>query len=151
MIIQSKTVLCFNHSLKELPLDSLKRAPLEEALATSYILWTDKLMADRIAFDAADIINKTYKMKFAFFNGRRSRWIVGGLFYLLGYRYNSIKNQNELADKLGTTDITIRDSYRTWLKTFPDLFSDVIDKFIDDDQLRHFVLIDLKKDIELKS
>jgi hypothetical protein len=131
-------------------LDSLKRISFEEVLATSHILWTDKLMADRIAFDAVDIINKTYKMKFAFFNGRRARWIVGGLFYLLGYRYNSIKNQAELADKLGTSDNTIRDSYRGWLKTFPDLFSDVIEKFVNDDQLRYFVLIDLKKEMELK-
>jgi hypothetical protein len=132
-------------------MDSLKRIPFEEVLAASHILWTDKLFADRIAFEAVEIINKTYKRKFGFFTGRKSKWVVGGLFYLLGHRYNSVKNQAELADKLGTTDNTIRDSYRLWLKTFPDLFLDVVGKFANDDKLRYFVLIDLKKDVELKA
>ncbi len=84
--------------------------------------------------------------KFSFFSGRRSTWIVGGLLYLLSYRYDSVKKQNELADVLGTTDGTIRDSYRLWLKTFPDLFMDVIGKFANDEKLRYFVRIDLIKE-----
>jgi transcription initiation factor TFIIIB Brf1 subunit/transcription initiation factor TFIIB len=132
-------------------MDSFKRVQLKEVLALSHFLWADKLVADKIAFEAAEIINQAYTRKSAFFNGRRSTWIAGGLLYLLSYRFNSIKNQKELADKLGTTDNTIRDAYRQWLKTFPDLFLDVIGKFANDDKLCYFILIDLKKDIALKA
>ncbi len=127
-------------------MDTLKRIPFEEVLAASHILWTSKSLADQIALDSLEIINKSYRRKFSFFSGRRSTWIVGGLLYLLSYRYDSVKKQKELADVLGTTDGTIRDSYRLWLKTFPDLFMDVIGKFANDEKLRYFVRIDLIKE-----
>ena len=70
---------------------------------------------------------------------------MGGLFYLLGFRYNDVKKQIELACKLGTTDVTIRKSYREWLVSFPDLFADVIGKLAQHESLRYFVLLDLKQ------
>jgi hypothetical protein len=90
-------------------------------------------------------MNQTYRRKFAFFNGKSAKSIVGGLFYLLGYRHDVVKKQNELADQLGTTDVSIRVSYRKWLETFPDLFLDVIGKFASITALRSFVLLDLKQ------
>lgn len=97
--------------------------------------------------DALEIIAKAHKRKFAFFNGKTSRGLVGGLFYLLGHKYDVVKNQKELADRLGTTDVTIRASYRNWLEAFPDLFLDVIGKLAQDQNLRYYVLTDLKRKI----
>lgn len=123
---------------------------MEEVLAAAHTVWIDRSIADKVALETVQIINQTYKRKFAFFNGKSSRCLVGGLFYLLGYRYGAVKKQNELADRLGTTDVTIRVSYRRWLEMFPDLFLDVIGKFAADKDLRYFVLLDLNKSM-LKS
>jgi hypothetical protein len=123
----------------------LNRIPMEEVLAAAHSVWGDNSIADKVALETVQIINQTYKRKFTFYNGKSSRCIVGGLFYLLGYRYNGVKKQNELADCLGTTDVSVRLSYRKWLETFPDLFTDVIEKFSFHKDLRYFVLIDLKK------
>ncbi|MCL5876456.1 MAG: hypothetical protein M1540_01430 [Candidatus Bathyarchaeota archaeon] len=128
----------------------LSRIPKEEIIVASHVLWDNKSIADQVAKESIQIINQTYKRKFSFFNGRKSKWVVGGLFYLLGYRYGSVKKQGELADKLGTSDTTIRDSYRLWLKTFPDLFVDVIGKMANDQNLKYFVLVDLKKEVVAK-
>jgi len=128
----------------------LNRIPTEEVLSAAHSLWEDKAFAKKVACEAVHIINQTYKRKFAFYNGKSSRCLVGGLFYLLGYRYDSVKKQNELADCLGTTDVSVRLSYRKWLETFPDLFTDVIGKFAAHKDLRYYVLIDLKKSM-LKS
>jgi hypothetical protein len=97
--------------------------------------------------ETVQIINQTYNRKFTFFSGKSSKCLVGGLFYLLGYRHDAIKNQNELADYLGTSDVSIRVSYRKWLEAFPDLFLDVIGKFAANSALRVFVLIDLKQSL----
>jgi transcription initiation factor TFIIIB Brf1 subunit/transcription initiation factor TFIIB len=123
----------------------LRRIPIEEVEAAAHAIWADKSVADKVAFDAVGIINQTYKRRFAFFNGKSAKYIVGGLFYLLSYRYDSIKKQNELADKLGTTDVTIRGSYRQWIETFPDLFLDVVGKFAADSNLRFYVLVNMKQ------
>jgi hypothetical protein len=123
----------------------LKRIPLDEVLAASHSIWLNAETADNIALDTIQIINKSYKRKFSFFNGKTSRRLVGGLFYLLGYRYDAVKRQKELAKKLGTTDVSIRASYRQWLETFPDLFLDVIGKFSQDKDLRSYVLLTLKQ------
>ncbi len=141
MISEANADLLFGCS----SMDVLKRIASTEVLAASHLLWTDRFLADEIGFQAREIINQAYQRKFSFFNGRKSKWIVGGLFYLLSYRYNSIRKQKEIANKLGTSECTIRDSYRLWVKSFPDLFADVITKFEKDEMLRYFVLIDLKK------
>jgi hypothetical protein len=122
----------------------LRRIPPTEISIAAHTIWLNKSIAKTIALETVQIINQTYRRKFAFFNGKSSKSIVGGLFYLLGYRYNATKKQNELADQLGTTDVSIRVSYRKWLETFPDLFLDVIAKFAMIPSLRSFVLLDLK-------
>jgi len=123
----------------------LQRISTEEVLSVARIVWLDKKIADKVAKETSQIINQTYRRKFAFFNGKSFRNIIGGLFYILGYRHNSIKNQKELAGLLGTTEMTIRASYHKWLQAFPDLFCDVIGKFAKDKNLRYFVLLELNK------
>ena len=125
----------------------LTRIPVGEVSIAAHAVWFDESTADKITWETVRIINQTYTRKFAFFNGKSSKCLVGGLFYLLGYRYDAIKKQNELADKLGTSDVSIRVSYRKWLETFPDLFLDVIGKFATNSVLRTFVLLDLKQSL----
>jgi hypothetical protein len=121
----------------------LNRIQFEEISAASYTIWSNREIANKIAIDAFEIISNTSRRKFAFFTGKKSKFLMGGLFYLLGYRYNDVKLQRELAKQLTTTDMTIRHSYRQWLEAFPDLFLDVIGKFAADDNLKYFVLLDL--------
>jgi transcription initiation factor TFIIIB Brf1 subunit/transcription initiation factor TFIIB len=120
-----------------------RRISTQEIFAASHTVWSDKT-ADKIAQNAIEIIDYAHQKRFAFFNGKTSKGIVGGLFYLLSYRYDVVKRQRELAWRLGTSDVTIRTSYRQWLQEFPDLFSDVIAKFAQDKELRYFVLLNLK-------
>ncbi len=122
-----------------------KRISPEEISAAAHLIWKNPTTADKIALNAIQTINQTHKRKFAFYNGKKSRTLVGGLFYLLGYRYNAVKKQRELAWKLGTSDVTVRASYREWLAEFPDLFVDVIGKFAQDNNLRYFVLLNLQR------
>ncbi len=105
-----------------------RRISQEEVSIAAQLIWSDKTVANKVTSDALETINRTHKRRFVFFNGKSSKNVVGGLFYLLGYRYNDVKKQRELADQLNTTDVTIRASYRQWLKEFPDLFNDVIGK-----------------------
>jgi len=100
-----------------------------EVTTAAKTIWPDQLIAEKITANALEIIANANKSKFVFFSGKSSRGLIGGLFYLLGFKYDALRKQKELAEKLGTTDVTIRDSYRKWLKEFPDLFRDVSGKF----------------------
>jgi len=124
---------------------TLKRIPFDELMAASHNIWLNTEMANKVALEATQIINKSYARKFSFFNGKSSRSIVGGLYYLLGFRHNAMKRQVEIADKLGTSDVSIRKSYRLWLEAFPDLFLDVIGKFADDKDHRSYILLTLNQ------
>ncbi len=123
----------------------MERISLEELYAAAKLVWRDSAISHKIAADAHKILSQAEKRKVTFYSGRRARGLVGGLFYLLGFRYNATKKQNELADVLGTSDVTIRVSYRKWLFEFSDLFGDVIEKMAQDESLKYFVLIDLKQ------
>jgi transcription initiation factor TFIIIB Brf1 subunit/transcription initiation factor TFIIB len=123
------------------------RITLEEVIAAAKTVWLNQTVANTIGKETVDIMLKTHKRKFSFFTGKTSRGIVGGLFYLLGYKYDVVKNQKELADCLGTTDVTIRASYRDWLEVFPNLFQDVVAKLAIDQNLRWYVLVDYRRKI----
>jgi hypothetical protein len=106
-----------------------------EVIAAAKTVWSDQVTAEKIASSALEIIADADKSKFAFFSGKSYRGLIGGLFYLLGFRYDAEKKQKELAERLGTTDVTIRASYRKWLEDFPDLFADVNDKIANNSNL----------------
>jgi len=127
-----------------------KRISPEEVAIAAKTIWPNQLIANAISKDTMDVIMKTHARKFSFFNGKTSRGLVGGLFYLLGYKYDAVKNQKELADRLGTSDVTIRASYRCWLEEFPDLFQDIISKLAQDQNLRWYVLVDLRRKISTR-
>jgi hypothetical protein len=125
----------------------LDRVSFEEVSAAAHLIWMDRAVADRVAVDAWDVISRTARRKPIFFNGKITRCFVGGLFYLMGYRYDVARKQRELADRLGTSDVSIRVNYRQWLEEFPDLFLDVIGKFAQDSTLRYYVLLNWKQRI----
>jgi transcription initiation factor TFIIIB Brf1 subunit/transcription initiation factor TFIIB len=127
----------------------LSRVSFEELYVAAQLVWADKKTAKEIAISSHAILDQVHKRKPNFYSGRRATALVSGLFYLLSFRFDSVKKQNELASKLGTTDVTIRASYRKWLIAFPDLFVDVIGKFAQDNSLKYFVLVDLKREPEL--
>ncbi len=128
-------------------MSTLNRIKINEVSDAAHEIWPQKTVSETIASEAVKILNQTYKRKFVFFNGKSYRYLVGGLFYLLGFRFNAVKKQRELADVLGTSDVTIRKAYRSWLETFPDLFLDVIAKLAADKELRYYVLLDLKPNL----
>jgi transcription initiation factor TFIIIB Brf1 subunit/transcription initiation factor TFIIB len=109
-----------------------------EVATAARAVWSDQILAEKIASSASELITNANKSKFSFFSGKSSRGLLGGLFYLLGFRYGAEKKQKELAEKLGTTDVTIRASYRKWLEEFPDLFTDVKDKITNSNNCNHF-------------
>ena len=128
-------------------LSLLRRIASNEIAIAAHAIWLDKSIADRIAVDTVQSINQTYCRKIAFFGGKSSKCLVGGFFYLLGYRHNAIKKQSEIADQLHSSDVSIRVAYRKWIETFPDLFLDVITKFTANIALQPYVLIDLKQSL----
>jgi hypothetical protein len=130
---------------------ALKRLQDDEVFAAAHIVWKDARTADRIADEATRIINFAYSRKVTFFNGKKTKCVVGGLFYLLGYKFEAIKKQRCLASYLETSDVSIRTSYRQWLETFPDLFVDVIGKFAQIKDLRTYVLLSLGNTLSANS
>lgn len=127
------------------------RISLEEIVIAAKAVWPNRIVANAIGEETMDIMMKTYKRKRSFFAGKTSRGLVGGLFYLLSYKYDVVKNQKQLADRLGTSDVTIRASYRDWLEEFPDLFGDVVTKLAQDQNLRWYMVADCRRRIsELK-
>jgi len=95
----------------------LGRIGEEDVISLAQKIWhNQQLVATKIASEALDIISETYQANPTFFGGKSAKGIVGGLFYLLGHQYNSIKTQREIARSLNATEVTIRASYREWVK-----------------------------------
>jgi transcription initiation factor TFIIIB Brf1 subunit/transcription initiation factor TFIIB len=97
----------------------LNRISFEEIKKTAELVWLDQKEAEQIAMEAFEIITKKSN-NYVFFNGRASKCILGGLFYLLGLNHGISRTQKEIAVQLGTNDVTIRVSYRRWLKLLPE-------------------------------
>jgi hypothetical protein len=108
---------------------------VQEIEVAAHLLWPNKKIAEKITTNTVAILSQVYKRKFSFCNGKRLRCLEGGLFYLLGFMYDDPKKQREIAVALQITDVSIRLSYKRWLKEFPNLFQDVPTKL--DQKLRH--------------
>ena len=123
----------FNSDLREEFLPDLERIThslrkVQEIMVAAHLLWPNKNTARKITADTVKIINQVYKRKFSFCNGKSLRCIVGGLFYLLSFRYDDPKKQREIALALQITDVSIRTFYKKWLNEFPELFEDIMAK-----------------------
>jgi transcription initiation factor TFIIIB Brf1 subunit/transcription initiation factor TFIIB len=67
-----------------------------------------------MASDATRLICEAYEKNPAFFGNRSKKWVLGGLFYLLGKKHDEPKTQKRIADILDSNEMTIRDSYQKW-------------------------------------
>jgi transcription initiation factor TFIIIB Brf1 subunit/transcription initiation factor TFIIB len=88
-------------------------------------VWVNQETADAIASNAVQALAQASKANPRFFYGKSSKCVLGGLFHLLGYRFNAAKTQREIADLLCTTEISVRKLYKSWSNEFPQLFTDV--------------------------
>jgi hypothetical protein len=114
---------------------------VQEIKAGAYLLWPNNKTAVKITSSTIKIINQACKRKFSFGNGKSFRCLLGGLFYLLGFRYNDPKKQRDIAIALQITDVSIRSSYKQWLKEFPDVFQDIIARFASQELRRNYYSI----------
>ena len=103
----------------------LSRIPCEVTISAANAVWVNQETADAIASNAVQVLAHASKANPRFFHGKSSKCVLGGLFYILGYRFNETKTQREIADLLCTTEISVRKLYKSWLNEFPQLFTDV--------------------------
>jgi hypothetical protein len=101
-----------------------RRLNSDAILACSLSTWKgQEQIAKSVATDAMTIICQAYERKPAFLGSKSKKWILGGLFYLLGRKYGAPRTQKQIARCLDTNEMTIRDSYRNWLRDFPEFWN----------------------------
>jgi transcription initiation factor TFIIIB Brf1 subunit/transcription initiation factor TFIIB len=124
------------HTSKKQKSHNAERLSSKQVLSYSSIIWQDKqVTAKLIAAEASQIIQTVNKRRPTFFSGKSEKGLLSGMFYLLSLKNKAMKTQREIARSLNTTDVTVRASYRKWLKEFSDLFSDVPAKLAEDEKI----------------
>jgi hypothetical protein len=120
--------------------NGLERLSSAQVLSYASAIWRDKQsMAKLIATEASHIIQIVIKRRPTFFGGKSEKGLLCGIFYLLSLKHKTMKTQREIARSLNTTDVTLRTSYRKWLKEFPDLFPDLRTFLAEDEKIGLFV------------
>jgi transcription initiation factor TFIIIB Brf1 subunit/transcription initiation factor TFIIB len=93
----------------------LDRIGKEEVQSLAQKIWQgENRVNTKIASEALAIIREKYETDPTFFSGKSAKGIAGGLFYLLGQTYDSVRTQRQIAKSLNTTEMTIRASCRDW-------------------------------------
>lgn len=106
----------------------LKRIPGDVTASAAKAVWQNPQNAADIAADALHVLAAASKANLRFFNGKAPKCLLSGLFYLLGFRHGTVRTQREIADFLCTTEASVRTSYKSWLREFPEFFTDVVVK-----------------------
>jgi hypothetical protein len=95
----------------------LRRIDHGEILGLARIVWENqKSVAENIASDATRLISEAYDKNPAFFGSKSKKWILGGLFYILGQKYKEPRTQKQMAYLFGTNEVTIRNSFQNWTR-----------------------------------
>jgi hypothetical protein len=103
--------------------DVLRRLNRIDVLNYASKIWEgQEPTAQPIASETVRIINEANEKAPSFFWGKSRKWILSGLFYLLGRRIGVAKTQKQIARCLDTNETTVRDSYRRWLGHFPEFW-----------------------------
>ena len=105
-------------------LSSFYRINCEKIKGAARAVWVNQAIADEIASEAMQILEQASKANFRFFSGKSPKCILGGLFYILGFKFKAIKTQREIASFLCTTEVSICKSYNSWMNEFPYYFTD---------------------------
>jgi transcription initiation factor TFIIIB Brf1 subunit/transcription initiation factor TFIIB len=107
--------------------DDLRRLTLIDVLNYASKVWKgQELLAKTAASEAVRIIREAHEKVPSFFWDKSRKWLLGGLFYLIGKKMNVPKTQKQIAKCLDTDEITIRDSYREWLVHFPEFWPETV-------------------------
>ncbi len=106
-------------------------------MAATYV-WRNQRVAARIATETEIIVAQVYRVNHLFFSSKSFNRIICGLFFLLAYKYNAVMSERKIAEELGTSEVTVRLSYREWLETFPELFKHIVPKLSENVMLRPF-------------
>jgi hypothetical protein len=126
-----------NNTLPDIEFIANSLRKVQEITTATKTLWLDKKVSGKIATDAIKIMNYVIKRNFSFCNGKNIKCLSGGLLYLLSYRYDDPRTQREIALVLQITDISIRLYYKRWLREFPELFQDIVEKLSDQTSHRY--------------
>ena len=100
------------------------RIHCEAITAAARAAWENQEIADDIALNALHVLDLASRTNLRFFAGKPPKSFLGGLFYILGFRFYAKKTQREIANSLGTTGCSVGKSYQSWLSEFPQLFTD---------------------------
>jgi transcription initiation factor TFIIIB Brf1 subunit/transcription initiation factor TFIIB len=93
--------------------DDLRQLGLIDVLDYASKIWKgQELAAKAMASEAVRIIREAYEKAPSFFSDKSRKWVLGGLFYLVGIKMNAAKTQKKIARCLDTEEMTIRNSYR---------------------------------------
>ena len=103
----------------------LTRITCEKTEEAARAVWVNQETADTRTSNALQIMAQASRANIKFFNAKKSKCILSGLFYILGFRFRTVKTQREIADLLCTTEVSVRKSYKSWLNEFPQFFTDV--------------------------
>ncbi len=106
----------------------LTRISCEDTMRAARSIWISQETADIIGANALQILARASDANIRFFNGKASKSLLGGLFYLLGHRFNEEMTQNQIAAQLGISEVSVRRSYKDWLNMFPYFFTDLASK-----------------------
>jgi hypothetical protein len=89
------------------------RIQCEAITSAARDVWGNQEVADDIASNALHVLDLASRTNLRFFCGKPPKSILGGLFYILGYRFNSVKTQREIANSLYTTGLSVGKSYQS--------------------------------------
>lgn len=82
----------------------------------------DKRKLHELLVEAVRRINYADDKNRIFFCGRPHKTILAGLFYLLGHEFGAAVTMCHIRSSISINEASIRNSYRHWLETFPELF-----------------------------
>jgi hypothetical protein len=105
--------------------DGLRPLSVAEVLNYSSRIWKgQEHVAEMMTSETVRILRKAHEKTPTFFRDKSKKWVLGGLFYLVGRKMNVAKTQKHIARCLDTDEMTIRNSYREWFRRFPEFWSE---------------------------
>ncbi len=106
----------------------LMRISCEDTMSAARSIWVSRETADVVGANAFQILVRASDANIRFFSGKASKSLLGGLFYLLGHRFNAEMTQKQIAMQLGISEVSVRRSYKDWLNMYPYFFMDLASK-----------------------
>ena len=101
----------------------MRRLGVVDVLNYSSKIWKgQEHLAEMVTTETVRILRKAHEKEPTFFQDKNKKWVLGGLFYLIGRKMNVTKTQKHIARCLNTSGATIRNSYLEWLRHFPEFW-----------------------------